>query len=300
MPIFATGSPRTPDLVVRLPTPGEFARVAHLFRNTRLRKGSRFIVAERTQPIPRFIAAAAWWTEGATGRFHLACQPGLAAADMTAGIIESILAASREAGLETVQYAELLPEGSPWLKVLQAQGFERARSERSFQVSYRDAWTRVMRLYEKHRAQIPSSWRTDPIRQHKPEVILDLVAPHRLLPPDELRHFWEASAAAGFDLDLSCVLFDQERPFGTFLARCMGDVIYIDVQVVQEPNPRLRSLADLCLLHHDASRVPADGPIRWIRFRSGQSEHRQTANLALRMGGRELTRMHVLEKRLTR
>ena len=78
----------------------------------------------------------------------------------------------------------------------------------------------------------------------------------------------------------------------------MADVICIDVQVVQHPNPRLRSLGDLCLLHHDAVRVPADGPLRWIRFRCGQSEHRQTANLARRMGGRELTPMHVFEKRL--
>ena len=189
MPSSAPSPLEKPDIVVRQPKPNEYARVAHLFRNTRLRTGSRFLVAERTYPIPRFVAAAAWWPEGAIGRFHLACQPGLAPAEVAAGLIESVTAAVRKTGLATVQYAELLPEGSSWLKVLQAQGFALARSECSFQVSYRDAWTRVMRFYEKHRTQIPPKWRTEPIRQHKPEVILDLIAPHRLLPPEDVRQY---------------------------------------------------------------------------------------------------------------
>jgi hypothetical protein len=79
----------------------------------------------------------------------------------------------------------------------------------------------------------------------------------------------------------------------------MADLLYIDVQVVREANPRLRSLGDLCLLYHDAQRVNPDGPIRRIQFRSGETEHRQTANLALRMGGRELSRRHVFAKKLT-
>jgi hypothetical protein len=103
---------------------------------------------------------------------------------------------------------------------------------------------------------------------------------------------------AGFDLETSCILFDEDRLFGAFLARRLVDVLYVDVQVVGESNLRLRSLADLCMLYHGANLVPPGGPIQWIRFRSGQSEHRQTANLALRMGGRELPRMHVFGKRL--
>ena len=78
----------------------------------------------------------------------------------------------------------------------------------------------------------------------------------------------------------------------------MGEVIYIDVQVVRQSNPRLRSLGDLCLLYHDAQRVGPDGPIRWIQFRSGETEHRQTANLALRMGGPELAPRHLYARML--
>ncbi len=156
----------------------------------------------------------------------------------------------------------------------------------------------MTRLHEKHRAEIPAGWRTDPIRLHPPEVILDLIAPHRLLPLPEVRQSWRPNARFGFDLELSCILFDRERAFGTLLLRHIGDLLHVDVQVVHEPNPRLRSLGDLCLIYHDALRVAPDGPIRRIQFRSGETEHRQTANLALRMGGRELPRRHVFGRSL--
>jgi len=76
------------------------------------------------------------------------------------------------------------------------------------------------------------------------------------------------------------------------------------VQVVQEKNPILRSLGDLFMmyrmlrLHSAAQHAGTDVPIRWLRFRSGEIEHRQTANLALRMGGRELPPYHVMAKSL--
>ncbi|MRR10698.1 hypothetical protein EG831_11640 [bacterium] len=57
-------------------------------------------------------------------------------------------------------------------------------------------------------------------------------------------------------------------------------------------------MADLCLLHHDARRLAPGGQVRRIQFRSGQSEHRQTANLARRMGGHETARRHLLGRDL--
>jgi hypothetical protein len=232
------------------------------------------------------------------GQFQLACLPGTAQRRAAAALTERVVAAARDGGLESLQYADLLPDGHGWLSVLQDHGFERLRSERSFKVAYADAWTRVVRLYEKHRGHVPPSWRSDPIRAHPPDVILDLIAPYRLLRPEEVRHYWRDITPGGFDLDLSCILFNGPRPFAAFLARRLGDALYIDVQVVEEPNPRLRSLADVCQLHHSAQRVAPGGPIRWIHFRSGQSEHPQTANLALRMGGRELAIQHVCSRRL--
>jgi hypothetical protein len=289
---------RDSGVILRQPRPDELVRVAHLFRNTRLRAGSNFLVAEKTWPMARFVAAAMWWSEGAVGRVQIASLPGLTETGAISSLISSVSEAVRATGLEAVHYADLVSDGRVLLEILQDQGFERLRSERSFELAYRDAWTRVIRLHEKHVKKVPPTWRTERIEAHRPEVILELIAPHRLLPPEEVRQHWQSAGAAGFDLETSCILFDLDRPFGAFLTRRLLDVLFVDVQVVQEPNPRLRSLADLCMLHHGATLVPPGGAVQWIRFRSGQTEHRQTANLALRMGGRELPRMHVLGKRL--
>jgi hypothetical protein len=290
--------PAPASLSLREPAPGETERIAHLFRNVPLPPAARILAAAKSRPIERFVAAVAWWPEGTVGHFQLACQPGVARAAVADLLLEGLLQHARGAGLRTIQCASLLTKEDEWLGILRGHGFECLHSERTFEVAYRDAWTRVMRLQQKHRSQIPAGWRTEPIRAHPPETVLELIAPHRLMPPGEIRSYWRADAQSGFDLDLSCILFDGARPFGAFLLRRMGEGLYIDVQVVREPNPRLRSLGDLLMLYHDAQRVAGDGPIRWIWFRSGQTEHRQTANLALRMGGRELARCHLMAKAL--
>jgi hypothetical protein len=67
--------------------------------------------------------------------------------------------------------------------------------------------------------------------------------------------------------------------------------------VVKVGNSRLRALGNACLLHHVASRCdPINGLVRWLHFRAGEIEHRETANLAFRMKGRELPSRHVFGK----
>jgi hypothetical protein len=288
------------DLVVREPRPEELGRVAYLFQETRIHAGARVFVAERTAPVARFLGAAAWWIEGDLVQFQLGCLPGVAQAQVAAVLVQRVLTIAHESGRGLVQYAELLPQGHVWLAVLEAEDFERIRSERSFEIPYEDAWSRVVRLHERHRQQVPTDWRTSSIRNHPPELILGLIAPHRLLRPEEVRHFWQETTRGGFDLEVSNILFAGERPFGAFLARRLSAILYIDVQVVVEPSPRLRSLADLCQLNHAARVIAPGGPVRWIQLRSGETEHRQTANLARRMGGRELPSRHVLGRRLKR
>ena len=294
----------TPDLAIREPAAAEVERVLHLFGNVRLHPESRLLAVVRSRPIERFIAAAAWWPEGTVGRFHITCRPGVDAAAVAGLLLDRLAECARLAGMATIQCASLLGEDNQWFEILQKHGFECLHSERSFEVAYQDAWIRVMRLYQKHGSQIPAGWRTDSIRNHPPETALELIGAHRLLPPAEVRDYWQAHSQFGFDLDLSCILFDGERASGAFLARRTGDVYYVDVRVMRETNPRLRSLGNLFMmqrmftLHHEAQLAGADVPIRWLRFRSGATEHRETASLALRMGGRELARGTLMGKAL--
>jgi hypothetical protein len=304
MTISPTSSAGTPDPAIREPAPAEVERVLHLFRNAPLSPEARLIAAVRSRPIERFIAAAAWWPEGTVGRFQLACQPGVARAGVAGLLIDRVAECARRAGMATLHCANRLTDDNEWFGILRSHGFECLHSERSFEIPLQDAWRRVMQLHQKHRSRIPASWRTESIRDHAPETALELIAPHRLMPSAEVRNYWRADSRFGFELDLSCILFDGERPFGVFLTRRMGEGLYVEVQVVRETNPRLRSLGDLFMLYQmfmryqETQGAAAEGPLRWLWFRSGQTEHRQTANLALRMGGRELSRCHLLAKAL--
>jgi hypothetical protein len=299
-----TSNAGPPDLAIREPAPAEVERVLYLFHNVPLTPDARLLAAVRSRPVERFVAAAAWWSEGTVGRFQLACQPGVARAAVAGLLIDGLAERARRARMGSIQCANLHTDDNEWFGILRGQGFECLHSERSFEVPLQDAWARVAQLYERHQSRIPAGWRMESIRAYPPETALELIASHRLMPPAELRSYWRAGSQFGFDFDLSCLLLDGERPFGAFLARRMGQGIYIDVQVIREPNSRLRSLGDLFMLHrmfvlyHEMLRIAAGRPIRWLWFRSGATEHRQTANLAFRLGGRELSRCHLLAKAL--
>jgi len=261
--------------------------------------GTQILAAVRSRPIERFVAAVACWPEGNIVRFRLACQPGVPRSGVANLLIQRVEEGARTAGVNTIHYAESLADDSEWCAILREHGFERLHSERFFEVPGLEAWTRVMEIFEKYQARMPSGWRTESIRHHPPELALDVIGEHRLMPPGELRACWRTDSSAAFELDLSSFLFDGVRAIGALLTRRMQDTLCIDVRVVRVENPRLRALGNACLLHHVASRCGLNGgPIHWLRFRAGEIEHRETANLAFRMKGHELPPRHVFGKKL--
>ena len=286
-------APLPSDLAIRTPTSAEVARASYLFRGVRLTPQAQFFVAVRSRPVERFVAAAAWWCAGKIACFQLASQPGIARAETCALLIEAVAECARAAGMETVQYGESLAEGNEWIGLLQDRGFTWLRSERFFEVAVAPSWKRSMETYEKHHARIPTTWRTEAIREHAPETIFDLIAPFRLMPPAELRDYWRPDAVAGFDLDLSSILFDGGHPFGTLLARRAPDSLYIDIRVVSHENQLLRALGNVLLFRHMALQREQNQRIQWLKFRGGAVEHPETANLARRMEGREMPPRHV-------
>lgn len=68
----------------------------------------------------------------------------------------------------------------------------------------------------------------------------------------------------------------------------MQDTLCVDVRVVQAENLLLRSLGNVCLFYHAVQRHGPNEGIHQVQFRAGATEHRETANLAMRMDGREL------------
>ncbi len=284
------------DLVVREPGATELARVRYFFRNHMLLPQSRILVAVRRQPVERFVAAAAWWAEGTVIRFQLVTPPGVLPLEAFALLISQITELARLAGGQRLHYADVLPADDPICSGLIEHGFAPMGKNRFFEASYAEAWHRVMRLFEKCRPDIPPDWRTESIRNQPPEIVWNLIGQHHLLAATELHYYWQINSPGGMNLDESSILFAGMQPLGTLLIRSGPDTFYIDVRVVHLANRQLRALGNLMLFHHVTAQRPPGGPIRRLQFHGGEAEHRETANLALRMGGRELPPRHIYAK----
>lgn len=291
--------PITPELIVREPIPDELGRAVYFFRNIRLHPQARVLVAVKSHPVQRFVAAAAWWCEGTTGRFKLATLPGAAArAEICGLLISKVSDCCRSLGMDTLQYADLLPDNSEWIEILQQHGLKHTRSERFFEISIRQGVSRVVELFQKYESLIPPGWHTESIRHHSPDTILELIAPYRLMPPEELRDRWRVDCPEGFELEFSSILFDGDRAIGVLLIRRAHEAFCMDVRVVRVESRLLRSLGNALLFYHAATRHGPTGILDKIQFRGGETEHRETANIALRMGGRELPPCRVFAKPL--
>jgi len=286
------------DLIIREPDVAEWDRVIYFFRNHMLLPQSRILVALRRQPVERFVAAAAWWTEGSAVRFQLVCQPGTAHPEIFALLINRVMESARLAGRQRIQYADVLTDDDATCNILKEYGFAPLGKNRFFEASYEDAWQRAMHLFEKSRPHIPPDWSTEPIRKHRLETVWGLIEKHRLLPATELHYYWQMNSPGGLDLDASSILFAGAQPIGTMLTRNGQGTFYIDVRVVQVENRRLRALGNLLLFHHIGKRWSPGGQIHRLQFHGGEAEHRETANLAIRMGGRELPSRHIYAKEL--
>ncbi|MGA2246952.1 MAG: hypothetical protein ABSH48_18320 [Verrucomicrobiota bacterium] len=285
---------------MREPSPTEAGRALYLFRNVPLPRQARVLAAAKTRPLERFIAAAAWWPVDDTLVFRLAFQPG--SADRLAAsnrLVRQLADGGRAVGMRNMRYADLLPDRSEWVPVLKENGFVILHSERFFEVSARDSWARTVEIAERMRDKFPPAWRTESIRQHPPETILDFIEPHHLMPADEVRDRWRDDCPYGFELDLSAILFDGARPLGAFLMRRKLDVLCVDIRVVQTGNRLLNSLGNVALLRHTAATYgSARRDINHLQFRGGEMEHRETANLAMRMAGNELPPRHTFARGL--
>jgi hypothetical protein len=286
------------DLTLREPDAAEVKRVLYLFQHLPPPPESWLLVGVRALPVQRFVAASAAWMKNGFGQFRLTCRPGVARHAVAALFIEQIEQAARKLGASKIEYADLLADENEWCPILQKLGFECLRSERFFEVSTITAYERVSRMAADYAADIPKSWRTESIRHHSPQVVWEMISRHRLLPLADLRQYWREDAAHGFDLDLSSILFDGEQPIGTLLWRRSPQAYILDVRVVTCENRRLRALGNLCLFLHASQRGDYKGPIRCLQFRGGETEHRETANLALRMGGQELPPRRIFGKQL--
>jgi hypothetical protein len=99
-----------------------------------------------------------------------------------------------------------------------------------------------------------------------------------------------------YDHQTSFVVTQGEEVKGALLiVRPEHHVAQIDVRVVDTVEPELRFGANALLLHEGLRRARLQG-IDLLRFRGHDVDHRETANLAKRIGARQLGRQLALAR----
>jgi hypothetical protein len=182
--------------------------------------------------------------------------------------------------------------------MLEARGFRCVHRVRRFQVDVSEGRARIQRMHERAAQRIPAQWRCVPLGWHRPEEIQPLVERFALMDATEFWRHWH-SPGDRFDPRTSVLLFDGEELIGAMLVRRVPGAFLVEVRAVAMENPRLRALANLALLHASSKDTRNSEDPRICIFRAGELEHRETANLALRMGGREMPAQCAMERTFT-
>ncbi|WP_193212324.1 hypothetical protein [Luteolibacter marinus] len=254
---------------------------------------AEFLVVTKLRPIERIVASLAWWNEGEVVKFLLAGPPGTDGSASWNALLAEFEADGRVAG-RRMEFARLLAEDEPAAILLAECGYEGRHTERVFEAPADAVRERVDAMLERYRPEIPAGWRTEAIRHHPPETVWPLLAPYQLIDLDSLRDSWSSPGGDGYDLAFSSVLLDGSDVLGVLLVRTNAVCLAVDVRVVSPMPPRLRALANLALFDHIARlATPERSSLRVLAFRARQQDHLETANLAKRMGGREVAVRHI-------
>jgi hypothetical protein len=278
--------------IVRPALPHEIGRALRIFEADTVPASARLLVLVKSTPVERILGALAWWREDEFVKFALARLPGVVVERVAGPLLDALDGEIASAGnFAEAMYFAPLAETDEWTELLARRGFAPTRMERVFEVPFATTCARGAGMIRKFEKLFPPTWRTEAIRNCAPEIAWPLVAPHRLLTAEALRTGW----SAGFHQLYSSILFDGTVPIGVFLVRVSGDRIAVDVRVVNLRNSRLRALGNLALLAH-IERQANWQSLRVAVFRGDAKEHVETANMAIRMGGREVSRRHIFSK----
>lgn len=283
--------------VCRPAHPNETGRAFRIFEAKAVPPFARFLVRVKPTPVERIIGAVAWWRDGEFMKFALARLPGVDVGKVAEPLLKAFdTEIARSSGFMETVYFKPLAETDEWARELVHAGFTLTRPERIFEVPFATTYQRGAAMIRKFERFFPRTWRTESITECAPEVAWPLVAPHRLVTLEALKAGWNSLSADGFHGAFSSILFDGMLPIGAFLVRVNGDRIAVEVRVVNSGNSRLRALGNLALFEHIRRQIDPRS-LRVAVFRGDAKEHLETANMAFRMGGREVARRYVFSKK---
>lgn len=278
-------------LSIRAALPSEEFRARALFasEDTKPPANAEFLLALRKHPVERIVGTLAMWKCEDDLEFLLARLPGVDAGEIATGLLPG---ADRLApDFREICYGRLLSPQDEWSPFLENAGYARTRTERVFEADVPAASDRIRRLYRRYADSFPKTWRIEPIARHRPETVWPLISAYRLITADDLQLLWHLPTPRGYHHDWSPILFDENGPLGVVLVRFNGRCVAFDIRVVKPIPAKSRALANIALIEFIIDQSESSLP-RTVAFRGDESVHRETANLAFRLGGHEVGRRH--------
>ncbi len=276
-------------MIIRLSTSAELHRATWFFRHRSLPDETIYFVTLEKKPRPRFLGVLALWENS----FLIACQPGLEMTQIAPGLIDALFASG--SFRRPLRYHDLLSEEEPLFALLRKRCFEVVNRVRFFELEVDALRPRLSAVFLRVASAIPRSWQFLSLYSRPASEIRSLVVDRYSLMGG--REFDDCVRSGIFDPSLSIVLWDGNELLGALLIVRRPHVLMIEAIAMISSSPRLRAFGNIGLLHASLrNRSPEDFVTRY-EFRAGATDHIQTANTALRLGGREQTTKMSLEKK---
>lgn len=274
---------------VRRAGPGEILRARSLHGSGVIPEEAEWWVDEGLHPRPRFLASAVVWAGGT--RFLLAVLPGVER-QAAAALLNRVIEESPPAGV--LRFDSLLDPADPFHGMLLQRGFEPVHRVDDFELPVERLRPRLEAVFRRARRRMPQEWQRVPLPARSSAEVRALVVDRfRLMSPLDFEH---KARGGHFDVRSSVLLCSRGRLIGALLIVRGSDALQIAAIAVNLPPGRLRSMANLALLHGSLESRAAEEHLSCYRFQAGQHVHRQTANTALRLGGRQVASRFSLER----
>lgn len=264
------------------------------------------LATDRREPSPeRIVGAAAWWPAGpaapdqaaaALCRWRIAPRWEADGQSLPADLLDALTDEAKRGGIKLLRGVDLLPENSPAATRLAAHGWTVAFRNEFYAGRTSATWPRVDALFRRLEESPGGAAALDRLRAGPPTpgalpAVFALVASKGLVPPDLLDHRLSSfDRTGGYSTLTSRVLLTTGATpalAAVLLMRMDATGATIDARVADPAVCAAVGVnvgqANVLLLHAVLANLRAAG-VETLRYHAHPADHRETANMARRLG----------------
>lgn len=225
--------------------------------------------------------------------FRLVAGHGGELADREQELLDAFFHFCGRFSCDQLHYTDFVDANSSLDLLLDRAGFNITYREQRFETDWKETRDRVRRTYFRLEAKKGTIHqpKVQAIRRLDVEAALPLVVSQRLMEEAELRAMWNSPDPTILDRDTSACLMLNGETIGVILCADAGDRLRVLGVIGSENFAGARRRAIPMLMEHVFSTCDSRGYQGFI-FRANVESAQQTANLALRLGGRVTGEVH--------